>query len=104
MKLLTLALVLLAVGGMRSFSSYGQVIHNSEEVVYVETTDTAKINAFIHEMESYSNKIVDVDFDYATHQFSIIHTDLMKEETIYQILRQYFIQYKTISSGIALEK
>ena len=59
-------------------------------IVYVESNDVSKIDAFIQEMEGYSNKVVDVKHDPLTHEFTVMYTDVITEKTIFQIMDDYF--------------
>ena len=68
-------------------------------VLYVETVDQDAIDAFIAEMQSYSNKVVDISYNYETHEFTIYYTDLMRNDTIYQILLTYFTDFREVGAS-----
>lgn len=65
-------------------------------VLYVESNETEKIQAFIAELESLPNKIISVTHNNSTHEFTIIFTELIRSDTIYQILLRYFEDFKEV--------
>jgi len=65
-------------------------------VLYVETNDSVLINGFISEMMVLTNKVIDAKYDYSTHEFTILFTDLLRNDTIYQILLRYFDDFDEV--------
>ena len=68
-------------------------------VLYVETANQDAIDAFIAEMQSYPDKVIEITYNYETHEFTIIFTDLLRNDTIYQILLTYFEDFKEVAGS-----
>jgi hypothetical protein len=80
-----------------SSAHYNQQLPDQNYVIlYVETANQQAIDAFIAEMRSYPDKVIDVSYNYTTHEFTVIFTDLLRNDTIYQILLEYFEDFKEI--------
>ncbi|MBI3134944.1 MAG: hypothetical protein HYZ14_09760 [Bacteroidetes bacterium] len=73
-----------------------QIPDQNYMVLYVETADTDLVSAFITEMESYTNKVIDANYNYNTHEFTIVFTDHLRNDTIYQILLRYFQEFEEV--------
>lgn len=65
-------------------------------VLYVETADTDQIDAFIAELQTLPNKIISVTHNSSTHEFTIVFTELIRNDTIYQIVLRYFDDFKEV--------
>jgi hypothetical protein len=65
-------------------------------VLYVESVDQEKIQAFISELETLPNKIVSVVHNPSTHEFTIIFTELIRSDTLYQLVLKYFDDFKEV--------
>ena len=81
-----------STGGLRITQLPGQFYM----VLYVESSDTEKIQAFIAELETLPNKIISVTHNSSTHEFTIVFTELIRNDTIYQILLKYFDDFKEV--------
>lgn len=68
-------------------------------ILYVETGNQKAIDDFIAEMKSYPDKVIDVSYNYTTHEFTVVFTDLLRNDTIYQILLEYFEDFKEIDGS-----
>ena len=97
-KFVFTVVLLLAANGLFAQVN-GQTYELEDEnyvTCYVETTDTARIEQFISEMKSYQNKVIDCYFDFDYHEMTVVYTDLMRDDTIYQILMRYFGEIKKV--------
>jgi hypothetical protein len=65
-------------------------------ILYVESVDQDNIGAFISELESLPNKIISVTHNATTHEFTIVFTELIRSDTIYQILLKYFEDFDEV--------
>jgi hypothetical protein len=65
-------------------------------VLYVESVDQDNIQAFISELETLPNKIISVTHNSSTHEFTIVFTELIRNDTIYQILLKYFADFEEV--------
>ncbi len=65
-------------------------------ILYVESIDQDNINAFIAELETLPNKIISATHNSSTHEFTIVFTELIRNDTIYQILLKYFEDFEEV--------
>lgn len=84
-----------------SFSGMTQTTQSPEEnhayvVAYIETVDVDRVDAFKKEMLSYSNKVVSCDYNWSSHEMTVVYTPLMRDDTIFQIILQYFGNMKKV--------
>lgn len=65
-------------------------------VLYVESVDPDKIQSFITELENLPNKIISVTHSSSTHEFTIVFTELIRSDTLYQLVLKYFDDFKEV--------
>ena len=73
-----------------------QITEHNYIILYVESNDSTLINGFISELMVLTNKVIDARYDYSTHEFTILFTDLLRNDTIYQILLKYFDDFDEV--------
>lgn len=65
-------------------------------ILYVESNEADIIENFIAELETLPNKILSVTHNSSTHEFTIVFTELIRSDTIYQILLRYFDDFEEV--------
>lgn len=98
-SVLVIMLLLAGINAQSSQTFKNNALQTSDYnymVLYVETIDSKSIDGFINEMLVLTDKVIDIRYDYTTHEFTILFTDLLRNDTIYQILLKYFDDFDEV--------
>lgn len=90
-------LLLLLILSFHSLSANEVLLQTPDSyfvVLYIESREPQKVIELKEELETYTNKIISVDYNQSTSELTIVFNELIRNDTIYQIVLKYVDDFK----------
>lgn len=88
-----LSIVLLIVWVIPNYASVKNVMQSTSTyhiVAYIETAEFEKFTLLEQELLQSPHKVLSVNYNYDSHELTIYYTELIRYDTLIQILNRYF--------------